>query len=149
MLQKRIEFQLHHRPATCLIPAGRRLQVERIVSHMSMPGRSPGTSQGDEKSGNDTRAGFFSGALRAGTLPFWRLCFIGGGVAGVLVDLDHIPSYIFGAGRISLPFNIFRLGPGGFLHSAMFLVGCGVFACAGGLLLVMVLKGLRDALKAR
>jgi hypothetical protein len=116
---------------------------------MPLTGQSPRASEEVEKSGNNTRSGFFSRSLRAGTLPFWRLCFIGGGVAGVLVDLDHVPGYIFGVGRISLPFNIFRLGPGGFLHSAMFLVGCSVFACAGGLLLVMVLKDARDALKAR
>lgn len=88
-------------------------------------------------------------SLRAGTLPFWCLCFLGGGIAGVLVDLDHIPYYLLGAGRISLPLNVFRMGPGGFLHSYVFLGGCALFACAGGSLLGMVLKDLRCVIKLK
>lgn len=77
-------------------------------------------------------------ALRAGSFHFWCLCFFGGGIAGVCVDLDHVPLYFFNI-LLSTPVNIFHFGPGRSLHPALFLIGCCVFACAGGLLLLMVL----------
>ncbi len=67
----------------------------------------------------------------------------------MFVDLDHVPVYILGARGISVPFNVFHFGPGRFLHPALFFVGCAIFACAGGLLLRMVLKDLNVVLAAR
>jgi hypothetical protein len=84
--------------------------------------------------------------LRAGTLPFWCLSFFGGGIAAVLVDLDHIPKYVFNTRWLFTPLNVFHFGPGRFLHPALFFVGCGVLACAGGLLLIMVLSDFARAL---
>jgi hypothetical protein len=87
-------------------------------------------------------------ALRAGSLPFWCLCFLGGGVAGVCVDLDHIPYWVFGV-HLPTPFNIFHFSPGRFLHPALFIIGCCVFACAGGLLAIMVLADVASEIRHR
>jgi hypothetical protein len=78
--------------------------------------------------------------LRSGALPFWVLVGLGGGIAGVLVDADHIPGWIFGYRPYFYPFNFLGFHASSHLHSALFLVGLGGLACAGGLLLVMVLK---------
>ena len=53
------------------------------------------------------------------------------GLVNVLVDLDHLPSY-FGIG----PWHSRR-----FLHRGFLLVSLGGLACAGGLLLLLVLTG--------
>jgi hypothetical protein len=70
-------------------------------------------------------------------------------VAGVLVDLDHIPRYIFGGIRLLQPLHVPHMGTGRFLHPFSFLVGGGVLACAGGCLLFLVLRDLHAASKAR
>jgi hypothetical protein len=114
---------------------------------MPLPERSPGASREGGKNEDNTEAGLFGDVLRVGTFPFWCLCFLGGGVAGVLVDLDHIPRYIFGI--TWLPHFVPHLGSGRFLHPFSFLVGCGVFACAGRYLLTLVLRDLRIAREAR
>jgi hypothetical protein len=84
-------------------------------------------------------------SLRAGSLPFWCLCIVGGGIAGVLVDLDHIPRWLFDITWLPVPFNFFHFRTGRSLHPALFLLGCGLFACAGGLLVLMVLNDIRTA----
>jgi hypothetical protein len=87
--------------------------------------------------------------LRAGTLPFWRLCFVGGGVVAVLVDIDHVPHYIFGVSRLPLPLYIPHLAASRFLHPFSFAFGCGVLACAGGCLVGLVLREVYRARKVR
>ena len=87
--------------------------------------------------------------LRAGSLPFWGLSFFGGGIAAVLVDLDHLPYYVFGVRGLTVPLNFFHFGQGRLLHPALFLIACGVLACAGGLLLLLVLSDAARAVKIR
>jgi hypothetical protein len=116
---------------------------------MPLPGRSPGTSRKGGRNARNTGNGLFSAAFRAGTLPFWCLCFLGGGLVAVLVDLDHIPRYVFGVSRLPVLLDVPHLGASRFLHPVSFLIGLGVFACAGGCLLVLVLRGLSSAMKAR
>lgn len=53
------------------------------------------------------------------------------GLVNVLVDVDHLPSY-FGIG----PRRRRR-----FLHRGFLLIGFGSLACAGGLLLFVILSG--------
>jgi membrane-bound metal-dependent hydrolase YbcI (DUF457 family) len=53
------------------------------------------------------------------------------GLANVLVDVDHIPSY----------FGIGSRNQRRFLHRGFFLVSLGGLACAGGLLLLLILTG--------
>jgi len=52
--------------------------------------------------------------MRASALCFWVLLGLGGGIAGVLVDADHIPQWIFGVGANFVPFNIFEFDSGRF-----------------------------------
>jgi hypothetical protein len=107
---------------------------------------TPAYPPGDGKNDTDITIHTACDPMRAGTLRFWGLCFIGGGTAAVLVDFDHIPRYIFDAYWFSTPFNVFHFGPGRFLHPALFFIGCGVLTCAGGLLLLMVLIDMFRAL---
>lgn len=78
--------------------------------------------------------------LRSSTLPFWVLVGLGGGLAGVLVDADHIPGWLFGVYPRFYPLNVLGFHASSHLHSALFLVGLGGLACAGGLLTVLVLR---------
>jgi hypothetical protein len=55
------------------------------------------------------------------------------GLANVFVDMDHIPSY----------FGIGSRHRRRFLHRGFLFVGLGGLACAGGLLLLLVLIGVR------
>jgi hypothetical protein len=69
-------------------------------------------------------------------------------VVGVLVDFDHIPRYVFGVTRLPLPLYVPHLGASRFLHPFAFMVGCGVLACAGGCLLFLVLRDIRESMKS-
>jgi hypothetical protein len=82
--------------------------------------------------------------------PFLTCCVIGF-LAGSLLDLDHIPKWLF---HVNYPVPIYIGGPyplrqGRNLHG-LALVGGGLMcAFAGGSLLFMVLEGLADKVKAR
>ena len=73
------------------------------------------------------------------SLPFWILLCLGGGVAGVLVDADHIPDWLFGVYPDYYPLNVLGFDHSRHLHSLFFLVGLGGLACTGGLLTLLVL----------
>jgi hypothetical protein len=64
-----------------------------------------------------------------------------GGLANVLVDIDHIPYWVY---DIKAPayLNIFgrAMEDGRFLHSAFFFFGLLGIACSGGLLVLLFLK---------
>jgi len=59
----------------------------------------------------------------------------------VLVDIDHLPYWLYG---IQAPayLNIFggRMGSGRFLHPVFFFIGLAGIACSGGLLVLLFLK---------
>jgi hypothetical protein len=64
-----------------------------------------------------------------------------GGLANVLVDIDHIPYWLYGI-EAPVYLNVFgrAMGTGRFLHPAFFFVGVAGVACSGGLLVLMLLK---------
>jgi hypothetical protein len=68
-----------------------------------------------------------------------------GGVANVLVDIDHLP---YGLYDIQAPvyFNVFgnSMGEGRFLHPAFFFIGLLGIACSGGLLVLVFLRMARS-----
>lgn len=82
----------------------------------------------------------FHNLLRGGSLPFWVLVGLGGGVAGVLVDADHIPDWILDARSDFYPLNVLGFHHSRHLHSVLFLVGLCGLACAGGQALILVLR---------
>ena len=89
---------------------------------MPVPGRRPAAPGKGRRDERETRTSLFNAAFRAGTLPFWGLCGLGGGVVGVLVDLDHIPRYVFGASQLPRLVYVPHLGASRFLHPFSFLV---------------------------
>ncbi len=54
------------------------------------------------------------------------------GLAGMVVDLDHLPT-VLGL-KLVPPLNFLGLESERYLHSVVFAVGCIGIACAGGLL---------------
>jgi len=64
-----------------------------------------------------------------------------GGLANVLVDVDHLPYWVYGI-KAPVYFNVFggSMGAGRFLHPAFFFIGLLGIACAGGLLAVLILR---------
>lgn len=61
------------------------------------------------------------------------------GLTNILVDADHIPYYFLDI-RAVVHFNAFHFGTGRFLHPALFFIALCCFACAGGLLVLNILK---------
>lgn len=110
--------------------------------------RYPGASREKERNVPIARSHVLN-LWRAGPLAFAGFRFAGGIITGILIDLDHIPLFIFGISWIPVPVNTIHFSPARLLHSALFLVSCCVFACAGGLLSRLVLKDLSVALSAK
>jgi hypothetical protein len=63
-----------------------------------------------------------------------------GGLANVLVDIDHLPYWMYGI-KAPVYFNIFgsTMGYGRFFHPAFFFLGVLGIACTGGLLVLVFL----------
>lgn len=89
---------------------------------------------------NGTINAYLHSLLRTATLRIWVLSLAFGGLAGVLVDVDHIPRWIFDVGYRWSPVNILEFHGGRNLHSLFFILGCCGIACSGGLMVLMVLK---------
>jgi hypothetical protein len=88
--------------------------------------------------------------VRASPLRILFLCCICGGLAGSLLDLDHIPRIL--GWQLPIPFE--TLAPDAFnqgriLHGLALVVGGIGSACAGGYLYWMVLKGVANKVWAR
>jgi hypothetical protein len=66
-----------------------------------------------------------------------------GGLVNVLVDADHVPFYFFDI-RAHVYLNAFHFQTGRFLHPAMIFIALGCLACAGGLLLLDILKSRQE-----
>jgi hypothetical protein len=64
-----------------------------------------------------------------------------GGLANVIVDMDHLPYWVYGI-KAPVYFNVFgrAMGTGRFLHPAFFFIGLLGIACSGGLLALHFLK---------
>jgi len=73
------------------------------------------------------------------------LCCICGGLAGGLLDIDHIPKAL--GWQLPVVFQFVssdNLEQGRNIHGLALVVGGAGCACAGGYLLLLVLKGVAD-----
>lgn len=91
-----------------------------------------------------------TGRNRAGPLSLLVLCCLAGGLAGGLLDIDHVqeilgwhPPVLFALGG---PHGIRE---GRFLHGVALVVGGIGSVCVGGYLYWMVLKGIMSSIRAR
>jgi hypothetical protein len=68
-----------------------------------------------------------------------------GGLANVLVDVDHLPLWAYGI-QAPVYFNVFgrAMGTGRFLHPAFFFIGLLGIACSGRLLALHFLRTWRQ-----
>jgi hypothetical protein len=91
-----------------------------------------------------------SSRVRASPFRIILLCCICGGLAGGLLDIDHIPKALGWRPPVVLQFiSPDNLEQGRNLHGLALVVGGTGCACAGGYLLLMVLKWVADSALAR
>ena len=80
-------------------------------------------------------------AVRAGARHPVCLCCLAGFLAGALLDIDHVPSVLFGIRTGFVPFAVVpQIGEGRNLHGLALAVGGLGCSCAGGYLALMVLS---------
>jgi hypothetical protein len=72
---------------------------------------------------------FIYNHARIGSFSFWVMCIVGGGIAGILPDIDHVPKYV-----LRLPI------PGRLLHLVFLIIGCYGIARFGRLYNKLVLE---------
>lgn len=85
--------------------------------------------------------------VRACTRHPFAVCGLAGFAAGILIDADHIPLWIFGIRTGFVPFAVTgSIGEGRNLHGLALVLGGPGCACTGGYMVLMVLEDLNTSL---